>query len=111
MIINRRMHPTGKFSLSLSEPNTRKPTFKIGLYCLHDLTVYLVYIISRGARSGMIREPLEPQSSTLPIELRTPYKLKSFNFVGQVGFEPTQPKGNRFHGRQLPSTILFPCHF
>ena len=85
VIINRRMHPTGEFSLSLSEPLTLKPTFKIGLYCLHDLTVYLVYILSRGARSSMIREPLEPQSSTLPIELRTPYKLKSIRPCGSGG--------------------------
>ena len=81
------MHPVGEFSLSLSEPLTLKPTSKTGLYCLHGSTVHRILQYGGGIHSGMIREPLEPQSSTLPIELWTPctrFLLFSLTAVSRV---------------------------
>ena len=87
--INKKhgMHPVGEFSLSLSELLTLKPTSKTGLYCLHGSTVHRILQYGGGAHPGMIREPLEPQSSALPIELWTPctrFLLFSLTTVSRV---------------------------
>ena len=84
---NHGMHPVGEFSLSLSELLTLKPTSKTGLYCLHGSTVHRILQYGGGICSRTIRDPLEPQSSALPIELQTPctrFLLFSLTTVSRV---------------------------